>query len=79
MNSFRSQSGFPFSETCFSAVHEKLAQRSGGWQGEWRLEVPSDPSQLMPQTGGEDAFHFLHHKVQGRKQSAEESFCEDAH
>lgn len=26
----------------------------------------------MPQTGGEDAFHFLHNKVQGGKQSAEE-------
>lgn len=39
---------------------------SEGW------EAPSDPCQLMPQTGGEDAFHFLHNKVQGGKQSAEE-------
>ena len=46
---------------------------SEGW------EAPSDPCQLMPQTGGEDAFHFLHNKVQGGKQSAEESFCEDSH
>lgn len=37
-----------------------------------RWEAPSDPRQLMPQTGGEDAFHFLHDKVQGGKQSAEE-------
>lgn len=73
MNSLLSQNGFPFSKTCFLAVHEALAQKR--WQMVKTVKdarPPSDPSQLMPQTGGEDAFHFLHNKVQGGKQSAEE-------
>lgn len=67
MNILKSQDAFPFSKSCCLAVHEELAQKRQ-WQpaAGRRMRgagLPSDPGQLVPQTGWEDAFHLLHDKV----------------
>lgn len=42
----------------------------------WSL---SDACELMPQTGWQDALHFLHDEVQRSKQGAKKGFSEDSH
>lgn len=72
MNSLKSQNGFPFSSHASLRSMRRWHRTDGGRGGKRGMGAPSDPRQLMPQTGGEDALHFLHDKVQGGKQSAEE-------
>lgn len=52
--------------------HIKEGGSQLGEESEGQQLPCSDPCQLMPQTGWQDAFYFLHDKVQGGKQSAEE-------